>query len=143
MAGTVTSNISDSAVAGILEVNLDNANDDVLVYGNDGTTNRVLKTDTSGRLVQGCATATLTSVAASATSTTLIAANTARRGLAITNNSSSNLFVDISGGTASSSSFSVRLQAFSYFELPQPVCTGTITGIWTTATGAALVTEYT
>lgn len=33
-----------------LEVNLDNANDDVLIYGNDGITNRVIKTDAAGEL---------------------------------------------------------------------------------------------
>lgn len=33
-----------------LEVNLDNANDDVLVYGYDGAVNRALKTDASGEL---------------------------------------------------------------------------------------------
>lgn len=40
----------DATFTGTLEVNLDNANDDVLVYGNDGTTNRAIKTDASGEL---------------------------------------------------------------------------------------------
>ena len=33
-----------------LEVNINEANDSILVYGNDGTTNRKMKTDTSGVL---------------------------------------------------------------------------------------------
>lgn len=33
-----------------LEVNLDNSNDDVLVYGFDGSSNRAIKTDSSGEL---------------------------------------------------------------------------------------------
>jgi hypothetical protein len=33
-----------------LEVNINEANDSILIYGNDGTTNRKIKTDTSGVL---------------------------------------------------------------------------------------------
>ena len=34
--------------SGALEINLDNSNDDVLVYGSDGGTNRAIKTDNAG-----------------------------------------------------------------------------------------------
>lgn len=34
----------------VLEVNLDHANDEVAVYGNDGVVNRILKTDAAGEL---------------------------------------------------------------------------------------------
>jgi len=41
-------NIKSSAIT--LEVNLDNANDDVLIYGFDGAVNRAIKTDAAGEL---------------------------------------------------------------------------------------------
>lgn len=34
----------------VLEVNLDNANDDVLIYGNDGADNQKIKTDADGHM---------------------------------------------------------------------------------------------
>jgi hypothetical protein len=143
MAGVIASNLADFTIAGVVEVNLDNANDDVLIYGNDGSTNRAIRTDGLGRLITACSTPTKSNVAASASSVTLLAANANRRGLSFYNDSSSNLYVDSSGGTASTSSFSFLMLPFSYFEAPQPVHTSAITGIWTTATGTLRVTEFT
>src|SRR4249919_2110329 len=86
-------------------------------------------------------TATKANVAGSASSVTILAANTARLGASIKNDSSAILYVDLTGGTATSSSYSVDLVAGAYFEVPFKY-TGLITGIWASATGAARVTEY-
>lgn len=91
----------------------------------------------------GCATGTKSNVASSASSVTLLAANAARKQAAIFNDSTQILFLDLSGGTASASSYSVQLQANNYFELPVPPYTGAITGIWGAANGNARVTEFT
>lgn len=80
------------------------------------------------------------SVAGSATVVTLQAANTARRGLTVYNDSTSALYVKLGSG-ASTSSFTVKLQAAATYELPYPAYTGIVTGIWDTATGNARVTE--
>lgn len=88
-------------------------------------------------------TATLTNVAASATSVTLDAANSARLGLTIFNDSTSALYVKL-GATASATSFTVKMAGGAYWEMPpSPVYTGVIDGIWVTATGNARVTDIT
>ena len=95
-------------------------------------------------------TATLANVSGSASSVTLQAANTARRGLAIHNDSTAVLYVKC-GSTAAATSFTVRLAAQDHYELPlvigrsgtQTVYAGIVTGIWDSATGSARVTEYT
>ena len=86
-------------------------------------------------------TATLSNVSGSATSVTLLSANAARRGAAIYNDSSAVLYVKF-GTTASSSSFTVKMQPDEYYEVPG-VYAGRIDGIWASATGAARVTELT
>lgn len=56
-----------------LEVNLDNANDDVLVYGFDGTSNQKIKTDTSGELqIDVLSSALPTGASTAANQTTII-----------------------------------------------------------------------
>lgn len=89
--------------------------------------------------------ATLTNVSASGSNVTLAASNAARVGLLIFHHASatSNLFVKF-GATASTSSFTVVVPANTLYELPRPVYTGIVDGIWTDAlTGTARVTEIT
>lgn len=86
-------------------------------------------------------TATKANVSGAAASTTLLASNDARLGASIWNDSAAVLYVDLTGGTATASSCSVKLNADAYFEVPYGY-TGLITGIWASATGAARVTEY-
>lgn len=95
---------------------------------------------------QRSSTATKASVAGSASSVTILAANTARRGATITNDSTAILYLDLTGGTASTTSYTVQLagsttSGVSYFEVPFGY-TGLITGIWASATGNARVTEF-
>lgn len=91
----------------------------------------------------GPATGTLSSVASGVASVTILAANAARRGAVVTNTDANALHLDLSGGTASTTSFSVKVAADGYYEVPYGF-TGAITGIWALdGTGSALVTEFT
>lgn len=85
-------------------------------------------------------TATLANVASSATNVTLLAANTARLGATIFNDSTQVLYVKF-GATASATSYTVQIAAGGYYEVPQPVFTGKLDGIWASANGNARVTE--
>lgn len=84
-----------------------------------------------------------TNVAGSATSVTILASNTSRKGAAVFNDSTVNLYLDLTGGTASTTSYTVKVAPGQYFELnATPVYTAAITGIWDSATGNARVTEW-
>lgn len=86
--------------------------------------------------------AALTSVNSAATSGTILAANAARKGASISNTDANALYLDLSGGTASATNYSVKVAADGYFEVPFGL-TGLITGIWASdGAGAALATEF-
>ena len=87
-------------------------------------------------------TSAVTSVAASASTVSLLASNTSRRGAIIANDSTAILYLKL-GATASTSSYTVQLFQDDIFELPFPVYTGAIDGIWGSATGNARITELT
>jgi hypothetical protein len=88
-------------------------------------------------------TATLANVAGATASTTLQAANTARLGLQIVNDSTAVLYVKF-GAAAASTSYTVQLQAGESWVMPPAYrYTGIVTGIWDSATGNARVTEMT
>jgi hypothetical protein len=85
-------------------------------------------------------TATLANVSASASSVTLQASNTSRKALVVVNDSTVLLYVKY-GSTASTTSYSYRLEAGE--TLREDLYTGIVTGIWASATGAARMTELT
>jgi len=87
-------------------------------------------------------TPTLASVGASVTSVTIRAANNARRHLILWNDSSSVCYVKY-GATASTISATFLMQPGGYWEMPQPIYTGIIDGIWLNTNGAMRVTELT
>lgn len=88
-------------------------------------------------------TGTRTSVNSGTGSVTILASNASRKGAAITNTDANALYLDMSGGTASSTAYSVKVAADGYFEIPFGY-TGLITGIWAAdGSGVALVTEFT
>jgi hypothetical protein len=87
-------------------------------------------------------TAALTSVAGSVSSVTLLAANTPRQAAVIVNDSTAFLYVKF-GSSASTSSYTYRLFPYATLEFPQPVYNGIVTGIWSSATGNARMTEMT
>lgn len=82
-------------------------------------------------------------VSASATAVTLAASNTIRVGLIIYNDSTSDLYVKF-GSSASATDFTYFIPPTGTLEALAGVSyVGEISGIWTTATGAAQVTELT
>jgi hypothetical protein len=101
-------------------------------------------TNTIGKVARVPATtATLSSVNDTASTTTLVLSNANRIGLSIFNDSSKILYVKF-GATASTTSFTVRMGAQAFYEMPEPIYTGIIDGIWSAdSTGAARITEIT
>lgn len=87
-------------------------------------------------------TPTTTSVAGTAASTLIIAANPNRKGLSVSNISTSKLYLSFSSPASVSSSF-IEMQpgAFLIFD-QQLIVPNAIYGIWTNANGSAQVTEY-
>lgn len=87
-------------------------------------------------------TGTRTSVNDSATVVTVLAANTARRGATLFNDSTEIAYVAL-GATATTTDFTVKMAAGDYYEVPFGY-TGIITAIWANnASGAMRVTELT
>ncbi len=86
------------------------------------------------------ASSVVTSVNASATSVVLLASNASRKGATFYNDSAAILYLAFAA-TASAAAYTVQMVANAYFELPWPVYTGVISGIWVSATGAVKITE--
>lgn len=84
-------------------------------------------------------TSAATNVSGSASSVTVLALNAQRRGATIYNDSTAILYLKL-GATASTTSFTVKMQPDSYYEVPFGY-TGVIDGIWASATGSARVVE--
>lgn len=84
--------------------------------------------------------ATLTNVSASASSVQLLASNSARQMALFQNESNAGLYLKF-GTTASATSYTVFIPKNSYYELPLPLYTGRIDGIWESATGTVRITE--
>lgn len=74
-------------------------------------------------------------------SSTLLAANAARRGATVYNDSAALLYLSL-GATATTTSHTVQVLGFGYYEVPYGY-TGIVTGRWSTATGSARITELT
>lgn len=123
----------------MLGVRNDNA---TTTYGADQDYSPIA-TDLKGRVSvrQIASTATLSNVSSSASSVTVLAANSARVGGTIYNDSTQVVYLKF-GATASTSSFTVKLAADTYYEIPGGY-TGIIDGIWASANGSARVTELT
>lgn len=86
-------------------------------------------------------TASLANVASSAASVTLFAAGEPHA-RTIFNDSTAVLYVAFSSTAASTTNYTVQLAAGAYFEFPQPVYGGQVTGIWASANGAARTTSW-
>ncbi len=85
--------------------------------------------------------AAVTPVASSTSAVPLFAANARAKGRTIYNDSSAILYVAFTTG-ASSTNYTVQLAAGAYYEFPQPVYAGAVTGAWATANGNARTTEW-
>lgn len=88
------------------------------------------------------ATSAITSVAGAATSTQLLASNTSRKAGYFFNDSTAILYLAYAT-SASSTAYTVQIAANGFFEMPVPVYTGAIFGIWASAAGSARITEGT
>jgi hypothetical protein len=89
------------------------------------------------------ASSALSNVSGAVTSGTLLAANANRKGAVFMNDSTANLFLGLTSAAVSQTSYTVKILAGGYFELPWPVYTGQVNGIWDAATGAVRITELT
>ena len=85
---------------------------------------------------------TLTAIIGTNVNITLLAANTNRRGAYFYNEGTAACYVKL-GTTATIGSFTVQMLGTSFYELPTPVYSGIIDGIWTANTGTMHITEIT
>ena len=85
--------------------------------------------------------ATRTAVAASVTPVTLAAANPARVGISVLNDSSATLYIGLGDADVTTSDATAILPgSMAYFEAPAGFV-GRLSGVWSSATGTAHVTE--
>jgi hypothetical protein len=100
-------------------------------------------TNTIGVVInERVSTATLSNVSGSASSVQLLASTAGRKGASFHNDSTAVAYVKF-GTTASTTSFTVKMNPDAHYELPQPVFTGKIDCIWAAANGAMRITETT
>jgi hypothetical protein len=88
---------------------------------------------------------TVASITATINDTTLMTSNGARMGGSIFNDSTADLFVLYTNGTASQTVYSLKMAPGSYAELPickNGVYRGVIKGVWSAPNGSAKVTEF-
>lgn len=111
-------------------------------YGVDGSATDVEGTHGMPVRPAACATATLTNVASSASTTSLLASNANRLGVILFNDSTSTLYLKY-GTTASTTSYTYSIEAGGTWEMLNPLYTGAIDGIWSSANGNARITELT
>lgn len=78
------------------------------------------------------------SLASSATSAQLLAANTSRRGLMLTNTDANAVYLYY-GTTATASKFTVKIAADGYWEMPQPIYTGRVDCLWAADGSGSLI----
>lgn len=83
-----------------------------------------------------------TSVAGSVTDVTILAANSAREGATVYNESSAVLYLLLANTVSSITVYTLQVTGGSYYEVPFGY-TGIIKGIWASATGSARITEFT
>jgi hypothetical protein len=116
----------------------------LLAGGWDGTNVQIFKLDSNGVLQVNptkANSAVITTAAVSLINTELLDANTDREGAIIYNNSNRPMYIKL-GSAASTSSFTVKLGAFDYYEVPSGF-TGSIHALWAdaAAAGDARITE--
>lgn len=83
-------------------------------------------------------TSTDVSLASAATSAQLLAANTARKGLFLTNTDANTAYLYY-GTTATTTKFTVMIPTGAYWEMPQPIYLGRIDCIWSADGSGALI----
>lgn len=91
--------------------------------------------------VSGRWSATVTPVSTSTSAAVLLAAGTGMSSRLVVNDSAAILYVKF-GAAASSTDYTVALAAGAYYEFPQPLYAGVVSGTLATGTGTARVTSY-
>lgn len=94
---------------------------------------------------QRSATSAQSSVTGAAADTTILASNANRLGATVYNEQAAGgatLYLLLASGTSSVTNYSVQLGPSGFYELPFGY-TGILKGIWSAASGAARVTEFT
>lgn len=116
---------------------------DTASSGLNGRLQRIAQRLTSLLSFFAPATAARSAVASGVASVTILASNAARKGATIANDDANALYLDLSGGTASATGYSVQVPGNNgYYEVPFGY-TGLITGIWAAdGSGSARVTEF-
>lgn len=84
----------------------------------------------------------LSRVASSATDVTILAANDARKGALVYNESTAVLYLALSIVTSDATHYSVQVPASGSFILGDGDYIGVIKGFWASANGSAVVTEF-
>lgn len=111
--------------------------------GSTGTSLNVDVQGTTFTAVQPPSNSQLTNVASvSANSIIVLGINLGRRLAMFYNDSTAVLYLKF-GLTASTTSYTVQIAAGQYYEMPSPVYTGEIDGIWASTNGSVRVTELT
>lgn len=113
-----------------------------LLVDGSGVTQPVSIAGTVATTAGTSSTGTISSVSGSATSVTVLASNANRKNAAFYNDSTATLYLALTSSAASTTAYTIQIPSNGYYELPVgQIYTGTITGIWSSATGAVLVTE--
>ncbi len=112
----------------------------------DGKTFQVIQVaDSSGDIIDPSVPSrvpTTTSIASSATSVTILASNTDRKGLSVSNISTSKLYLGFTSPATTTNCF-IEVPPGAFLLLDQQlIVTSAIYGIWAAANGTAQVTEY-
>jgi hypothetical protein len=90
----------------------------------------------------GSSASVLTNVASSASSGVLLAANPARKGCIIFNDSTATLYIAYAP-TCSATAYTYQIASQQTFESPSLIYQGIISGVWASANGYARITELT
>lgn len=89
-------------------------------------------------------TATLSNVNDAASSTDLLVANTSRKGVILHNDSDQILYLKYGSTDATTTSYTYEIAPQAHWEMPFPIYTGQLEGIWAAdSSGAARITELT
>lgn len=116
------------------------------IFAQSNTGGNVNVANSAGWIVatieSGFPVAVITTVVSTVGLVTILASNPLRRGLSIYNQSTSPFYFKL-GATATTASYTLMMVGSGYYELPKPVYTGQVTGLWASANGYALVTELT
>ena len=82
-----------------------------------------------------------TSVASSTSSAQFLTESQDRNGFSVYNDSTSDLYLLLAPGDASSSNYTITIEPSGYFEAPYAYF-GEVNGVWASVNGSAKVTEY-